>query len=1210
MTKKGEKTMKKILNVIMVLFVIVSTALTHVSQIHAESSQPASTYPKNESIVYNGKTTYGNTIVGNFSVGGQQAFCLQHPKTTPATGTKVTSKIYENTDIQKVLYYGWKGPKQWSGFKSESHGIVVTSLALSYYYYGDNSSPKTIADFMDYIKNLTVPDFSVRFSDEHVQAYREGQIQRTKTMTLQSESSLFGVTLSLPDQMTYVDETHNQRQKGGNVTIKGQTKFHLEAPLNEKLDVFFSGEKTSSYDFLPIVSTASSSSLQNVGRGEYITQPHQTTSMSVEWLQLASLEITKTDVYQQLIDGAVFRLWNQADYDQQITVKNGRITVNDLTTGIYYLQEVNAPDGFLKDDTIYTITLQAGDTVSQTVTDKEPTGEIKITKTNDHQDKIKNAEFDIVSDGDIYSAGGKLLLKDGTIVDHIVSDELGLATSKQLPLGNYYIIETKAPDGYLLNQERLKVSLKYVDQTTSVVSASSTMINLEATGSIQFQKKIDSQITDGHLGDVFLSQIEYGLYARETIQNTAKTVTYYTKDQLVSQKVTDDKGGIKWDQLPLGHYYLKELKTNQSLVLNPEEIDVDILYAGMNTPQVHVLASGVNKIASQRIQIFKEGTKEGSNGVVKGLPGAEFTFVLNSEYEQVGFEKAKRYFVGTTDANGYLTTSLLPYGTYRVKETKTPQGYYGASDFLVSVEKDSSLYEVGYRLKKVTVNNVPFESLLKVIKVDQNSGETIQLAGTTFKLKNLDTNEYVSYIDWSAFPNIVVNQWTTHDDGSVTLNTKLKAGNYQLEEVKAPEGYVINPTPVVFQISQDHYDIADDKLTPITVVKMGDKAVKGRVTIEKTGEVLTDYRDGKFIYEQQGLANAKFEIYAKEDIMDPSHNGKVLYQKGELVETLVTKEKGRITSKELPLGEYECLEVEAPYGYVLDTERKAFSLTYDNQETAIIYQHQAIQNERQKVQIEVAKKDAKTNEMVFGAEFSLIANRDIYNVNGEVIVKAGTVLEKVISSQTGKVLFNSDLPLDLTPEYATMPIEESTEIVGDPHSLYLIKETRQPDGYVSKPVHYYVDAKYTQSQEKVIQHTYDFYNQKTKTVVHKVDSVSLEHIEGAHLQIIDSQTKKIIDEWDSTQEGHVIEGLVVDRLYILHETVAPIGYTIAKDQEFTIQDQEDEQSIRFINEKMPITVLGDEPVVTQDLTIIMPYIVIIIGSFICLQIVKKRQRDK
>lgn len=187
-------------------------------------------------------------------------------------------------------------------------------------------------------------------------------------------------------------------------------------------------------------------------------------------------------------------------------------------------------------------------------------------------------------------------MKDGTIVDHVVSDELGLATSKQLPLGNYYIIETKAPDGYLLNQERLKVSLKYVDQTTSVVSASSTMINLEATVD-SFQKKIDSQITDGHLGDVFLSQIEYGLYARETIQNTAKTVTYYAKDQLVSQKVTDDKGVIKWDQLPLGHYYLKELKTNQSLVLNPEEIDVDVLYAGMNTPQVHVLASGVNKIA-------------------------------------------------------------------------------------------------------------------------------------------------------------------------------------------------------------------------------------------------------------------------------------------------------------------------------------------------------------------------------------------------------------------------------------------------------------------------------------------------------------------------------------------------------------------------------------------------------------------------------------
>ncbi|WP_147573586.1 SpaA isopeptide-forming pilin-related protein [Candidatus Stoquefichus massiliensis] len=1202
--------MKKIGNVIMVLLLVVSTVFSQVSHIYAKSSQEVSDYPKKESIEYKGKTTYGNNIVGNFSIGGKQAFCLQHPKTTPSTGTKVTSQIYEDPNVQKVLYYGWKGPQQWSGFKSESHGIVVTSLALSYYYYGDNSSPSTISGFLNYIKNLSVPDFSVRFSDEHVQAYKEGQIQRTKTMSLESESSLFDVTISLPSQVTYVDETHNKRQTGGSVTINGQTKFHLEASLNEKLVPYSTGQKISSYKFQPIVAETSSSSLQNVGYGEYISQKHQTTSMSVDWLQLAELEITKTDVYQQLIDGAVFRLWNQNDYDQEIVVKDGHITVKELTTGIYYLQEVKAPEGFLVDDTVYTVTLNAGDKVHQSVTDKEPTGEIKVMKTNEHQDKLAKAEFDIIADGDIYSAGGKLLLKDKTIVDHIVSDISGLATSKTLPLGKYEVIETKAPEGYLLNHEHFKVELKYMDQMTSVVTTSATVTNQEPKGSIEFQKKIDSQITNGHQGDVFLSQNEYGLYAKEVIQNAAKTVTYYTKDQLISQKVTDDQGKITWDNLPIGHYYLKELKSNASLIINPEIINVDVLYAGMNTAHIVSHATMTDTVASQRIQIFKEGTKEGASGVVQGLKGAEFIFVLNSEYEKVGFEKATKYFTGVTDEKGYLTTSLLPYGIYRVKETKTPNGYYGASDFLVSVEKDSSLYEVGYRIQKVTVNNVPFESLLKVIKVDQQTGKTVQLEGTTFKIKDLTTNEYVSYVDWSAFPHIYVDQWTTHKDGSMTLNTKLKSGKYQLEEIKAPTGYLLNKTPVVFEITQDYYDLADDQKTPITVVKLSDKAVTGRVTLEKTGEVLTDYKDGKFVYEQQGLANAKFEIYAKENIVDSSGNGEFIYKKGELVETLTTKEKGRVTSKELPLGEYECLEVEAPYGYVLDTERKSFSLVYENQDVEIVYEHCAIQDERQKIEIEVVKKDQATQQMVSGAEFSLIANRDIYNVNGEVIVKAGTVLEKVTSTQNGKAVFQSDLPLDLTPEYATMPLEESVETIGNPNSLYVVKETKQPYGYVSKKVNYYVDAKYTQHTDTVLHYTHDFYNQKTKTIIHKVDLDTLKNIEGAHLQIIDPQTRRVVADWISQQDGYVIEGLAVDKVYILHEVSAPEGYLVARDYELIIQDQESEQTITFINEKAPIEVLGDEPVVTHDLTRITPYVLIMMGSVLCLQMMKKKKNEK
>ena len=112
------------------------------------------------------------------------------------------------------------------------------------------------------------------------------------------------------------------------------------------------------------------------------------------------------------------------------------------------------------------------------------------------------------------------------------------------------------------------------------------------------------------------------------------------------------------------------------------------------------------------------------------------------------------------------------------------------------------------------------------------------MKGATFKVKTVDTNEYVSYIDWSLFPQIIVNQWTTHDDGTITLNTKLKIGHYQLEEIEAPDGYVLTKEPIPFEITMDHYEISSDQVTPITVVQLVDQSVKGKVTIEKKGKVV------------------------------------------------------------------------------------------------------------------------------------------------------------------------------------------------------------------------------------------------------------------------------------------------------------------------------------------------------------------------------------
>ena len=141
-------------------FVLTSCLITvNISNVLADNIQDVGNYPKKQVIKYNGKITYGNNIVGDFTVDGEQAFCMEHPKLTPSTGTSITSQRYSNENVQKVLYYGWGGPEQWGGLKDREHGIVVTSLALSYYYYGDNSSPNTIKSFIDFISNKDLPDF-------------------------------------------------------------------------------------------------------------------------------------------------------------------------------------------------------------------------------------------------------------------------------------------------------------------------------------------------------------------------------------------------------------------------------------------------------------------------------------------------------------------------------------------------------------------------------------------------------------------------------------------------------------------------------------------------------------------------------------------------------------------------------------------------------------------------------------------------------------------------------------------------------------------------------------------------------------------------------------------------------------------------------------------------------------------------------------------
>ena len=446
----------------------------------------------------------------------------------------------------------------------------------------------------------------------------------------------------------------------------------------------------------------------------------------------------------------------------------------------------------------------------------------------------------------------------------------------------------------------------------------------------------------------------------------------------------------------------------------------------------------------------------------------------------------------------------------------------------------------------------------------------------------MKTNEYVGYWEWNPTPEYIT-EWTTDESGTVMTGKELDPGHYALEEITAPNGYVLNIAPVKFKVSSNTaYETLPDGATPVITVTKQDTSVKGRIAVVKQGEVLTsaetdDHGNTKFKYEMRKLKGAVFEVKAAEDISSPDNQGDILYHKGDLVDTITTDAAGEAQTKLLPLGKYQVSEKTAPNGFTHSDDIREVELVYEDQNTAIVFGDAGTyENERQKVEVQAVKKDADDQQLLVGAEITLYANRDVYNYDGDVIVKAGEKIETVVTGEDGRATFTADLPNDLTPEYGVMPIEkiededidpgfsqtviEDVRLIGDTNSLFYATETKAPAGYASgQEVRYYFDTKYTNQNNAVLKFTAEYQNETTKVEISKVDITNEEELPGATLQI-KSEAGKIIEEWISTDKPQLIEMLPVGD-YVLSEKIPASGYTTATDVPFTIKDTGEIQKV-------------------------------------------------
>ena len=704
------------------------------------------------------------------------------------------------------------------------------------------------------------------------------------------------------------------------------------------------------------------------------------------------------------------------------------------------------------------------------------------------------------------------------------TDKNGKIKLDRLVPGEYKAVETKSANGYLINVSEKSFEIK-PNETTSI-----EFTNNEPTGKIELTKSIDSSKTNGLTGDATLEGNTYELRAKERITNKAGTKTYYEKDALVSAKKTNKDGKITWNDLPLGNYYIKETSSNDSLVLNTSIINVSLEYQDQTVSKVVKEADTSNRVNMQKIQVFKSGEKDGISGIVKGLQGAEFTWKLKSEVNHVGWDNATTYAVITTDENGRATTPYLPHGEYLVKETKTPKDYITAPDFTISVTDDYTEYEDIEQIKIININNRPFTSQVKLIKVDEETGKTVTLNGASFKIKNSEGNYVVQKVAGQKIDTFTTNsknQVITSFGklGEVTLPLELDAGTYTVEEIKVPDGFLELEEPITFTITNQHdYDMDEDE-TPILTIKVANAQPKGKIIINKT-----DKETGKAMTDIEYLLTAKNDIVSGID-------GSILFKKGETVAKGKTDVNGQIIIDDLFMGEYELKETLTNEGYVLD--ETVHDIIFKAEDTTTKeYTHEInVTNIAPYGQINLFKTDKDTKEPLGGITFELTAKEDIYTLDGRnsLLYKAGDKVSVDISENG----------LYVTNELGEIHIGNL------PLGKYELKEVQTLEGYVPNDTVYDIDLSYDHSDKIIYTKEINIENEKTTTEISKIEATNNQELEGAHLSLKD-KNGNIIEEWISGKEAHIIRGLLAGEKYTLHEDLAPIGYATASDVTFTV----------------------------------------------------------